>query len=137
MGCLWCSPGIVRERIRNELTRNSLGSIQPQLSQLTEPLLTNPGEKSGISVQANLHTQTQKAQAGNEWANILPKSSLGRKKLAPVSLQASQLCLQPASNYPKSVHTWSMHPTTHLTNQSFHYDLIKHLHKLKVLFSYP
>ena len=33
----------------NELTRNFSGNIQPQSSQLAEPLWTNPGLKSGIS----------------------------------------------------------------------------------------
>ena len=35
----------------NELTRNSSGNTQPQSSQLAEPLWTDPGLKSGISVR--------------------------------------------------------------------------------------
>ena len=42
--------GIVWGPIQNELTRNLSGNIQPQSSQLTEPLWTDPGIKSGISV---------------------------------------------------------------------------------------
>ena len=34
----------------NELTRNSSGNIRSQSSQLAEPLWTDPGIKSGISV---------------------------------------------------------------------------------------
>ena len=34
----------------NKLTRNSSGNILPQLSQLAEPLWTDPGLKSGITV---------------------------------------------------------------------------------------
>ena len=35
---------------RNELTRKSSGNTRPQSSQLAEPLWTDPGVKSGISV---------------------------------------------------------------------------------------
>ena len=42
--------GIGWEPIRNELTRNSSGNTQLQSSQLAEPLWTDPGLKSGISV---------------------------------------------------------------------------------------
>ena len=47
---------------------------------------TDPGLKSGICVWANFHFKKnkknkKKAQAGNEWLNILPKSSQVRKKL--------------------------------------------------------
>ena len=34
----------------NELTRNSSGNIRPQSCQLAEPLWTDPGVQSGISV---------------------------------------------------------------------------------------
>ena len=34
----------------NELARNLSGNIRPQLSQLAEPLWTDPALKSGISV---------------------------------------------------------------------------------------
>ena len=70
----------------NELINNLPGNTQPQLSQLAEPLWTDPGLKSGISARANLHTHThtqKKAQAGNEWLNIPPKSSQVRKKPQP------------------------------------------------------
>ena len=71
---------------RNELTCNSSGNIQLQLSQLTEPMLIEPGLKSGISLHELISTSKKKeeeegkAQAGNELSNILPKSSHTRKK---------------------------------------------------------
>ena len=40
----------------NELTHNLSGNIQPQLSQLAEPLWTDPGVKSGIRVLELLST---------------------------------------------------------------------------------
>ena len=58
------------------------GNIQPQLSQLAEPLWTDPGIKSGISAHelSPLQKKKKKEQAGNEWSNILPKFSQARKK---------------------------------------------------------
>ena len=73
----------------NELTRNSSGNTRSQLSQLAEPLWTDPALKSGISVRELISAskkkkkKKKKAQAGNEWSNILPKSSQARKKLPP------------------------------------------------------
>ena len=40
----------------NELTRNLSGNTRPQSSQLTEPLKTDPGVKSGISVRELIST---------------------------------------------------------------------------------
>ena len=65
---------------RNELTRNSSRNTQPQLSQLAEPLWTDPGLSSRISVNELISTLKKKAQVGNELLNILPKSSHARKK---------------------------------------------------------
>ena len=68
-------------RSENELTRNSSGNARPQSSQLAEPLWTDPGIKSGISVHDLISTlKKKKAQAGNELSNILPKSSHAGKK---------------------------------------------------------
>ena len=65
----------------NELTRNSSGNTRSQSSQLAEPLWTDPGLKSGISVRELISTvKRKKAQAGNGLSNILPKSSHARKK---------------------------------------------------------
>ena len=54
----------------NELTRNLLGNAQPQLSQLTVPLWTDPGIKSGINVckliSTSKKTHTKEAH-GREW----------------------------------------------------------------------
>ena len=65
----------------NEPTRDLSGNIQPQSFQLAEPLWTDPGLKSGISVHELIFTsKSKKAQAGNEWSNIPPKSPKARKK---------------------------------------------------------
>ena len=42
----------------NELTRNLSGNTRPQSSQLAEPLWTDPGVKSGISVRELISTHT-------------------------------------------------------------------------------
>ena len=58
----------------NGLTRSLLGIIRPQSSQLSEPLWSDPGIKSGISVRKLMSTSKQlqqKAQAGNKWPYIL------------------------------------------------------------------
>ena len=53
--------------------------------QLAEPLLTDPGLKSGICVRKLISTEgkkkRKKAQAGNELLNTFPKSLHARKKL--------------------------------------------------------
>ena len=71
----------------NELTRNLSGNIRPQSSQLAEPLWTDPGIESGISVRELTSTKKKKkrrkAQAGNAWSNIIPKSLQARKRSAP------------------------------------------------------
>ena len=71
----------------NDPTRNLLGNSQPQSSQLAEPLWTDPGLKSGISVCELISTskkqtnkKARKAQAGSEWSNTLPKFMQTRKK---------------------------------------------------------
>ena len=60
----------------NDLTCNLSGNIQPQSSQLAEPLWTDSGIKSGISVCKLISTSKKegkkKAQVGNKWSNILP-----------------------------------------------------------------
>ena len=52
------------EPIRNELTRNLSGNIQPQSSQLAEPLWSNPGIKSGIIVCELISTLKKKCRRG-------------------------------------------------------------------------
>ena len=49
----------------NELTRNLSGNTRPQSSQLTEPLWTDPGLKSGNSVRELIST-LQKNSAGGK-----------------------------------------------------------------------
>ena len=71
---------------KNELTRNSSRITQLQSSRLDEPLWTDPGLKSGISLHVLISTlkkERKKAQAGNDLSNILPKSSHMRKKPPP------------------------------------------------------
>ena len=52
----------------NELTRNLSGNTRPQSSQLAEPLLTDPGLKTGISVrELNPYFKKKKKSAGGEW----------------------------------------------------------------------
>ena len=65
-------------------------NTRSQSSQLAEPLWTDPGIKSGISVREvisikNKTKQTNKqtsknAQAGNEWSNVLPKILANEKQ---------------------------------------------------------
>ena len=70
----------------NELTRKPSGNTRSQSSQLAEPLWTDLGQKSRISMRELISTlkKKKKAQAGNEWLNILPKSLQARKKPPPL-----------------------------------------------------
>ena len=58
----------------NKLTRNSSGNTRPQSSQLAEPLRTDPGVKSGISVRDLISTFKKKA-AGKELSNFSQKKA--------------------------------------------------------------
>ena len=65
----------------NELTRNLSGNIRPQSSQLAEPLWTDSGLKSGISVREGISTYKQTKSAGGEWmAEHSPKIVASEKK---------------------------------------------------------
>ena len=60
------------------------------MSQLADPLSTDPGLKSGISVQeliSTSHTRGKIMQVGNEWSNILPKSLQAGKNPPPFVLR--------------------------------------------------
>ena len=57
------------------------GNNRPHLSQLAEPLWTDPGIKSGISVRELIST-LKEVQAGNEWSNILKKEFLASEEKA-------------------------------------------------------
>ena len=50
----------------HELTRNSLGNTRPQLSQLAEPLWTDPGLKSGMSVCELISIEKKKKSTSGE-----------------------------------------------------------------------
>ena len=66
----------------NELTRNSPGNIQPQLSQPAELLWTDPGGKSGINVHKLISIYIKKkAQAGSELSD-LPRKILANEEKA-------------------------------------------------------
>ena len=56
-----------KHSVENELTRNSSGNTWPQSSQLAEPLWTDPGVNSGISVRVliSTHTHTHKKKKKN------------------------------------------------------------------------
>ena len=61
-------------------------NIWPQLSQLAEPLWTDPGTKNGISVRELISTKKKKkVQAGNEWSNVLPKILTSEEKATYLS----------------------------------------------------
>ena len=67
-----------------QLKRSLSGNIRRQSSKLAEPLWNYPGIKSGISVRELISTlKKKKAQVGNGWSNILPKSLQARKKPPP------------------------------------------------------
>ena len=66
----------------NELIHNSSGNTWSQSSQLTEPLWTHPGLKSGISVHKLISTlKKKKKKAGREWiAKHFPKVLAHKEK---------------------------------------------------------
>ena len=80
-----------RNLSKNEVRRNLSGNTRPQSSKLADLPWTDPGIKTGISVHDlfPLKRKEEKAQAGNEWSNILPKI-LTRKKPPP---PLSEVCL--------------------------------------------
>ena len=62
----------------------------PLSSQLAEPLWTDPGLKSGISVRKLISTLKKNISAGREWmVEHLPKSSQVRKKPSTPSMCTS------------------------------------------------
>ena len=69
-------------------------NTRPQSSQLAESLWTDSGIKSGISKRELISTRRRKerkkkAQAGNEWSNVLSKpSQTGKKPPPPLRLHA-------------------------------------------------
>ena len=71
----------------NELTRNLSENLRLQSSQLAEPLWTDYGINSEISVREPIPSpkkiKGKKVKAENEWSNILPKFSQSRKEPSP------------------------------------------------------
>ena len=65
-----------RNRSGNKFICIWSGNTRVQSSQFAEPLWTDRGQESEISVREPISAlKKKKAQAGNEWSNILPKSS--------------------------------------------------------------
>ena len=62
----------------NELTRNSSGNTRPQSFQLAEPLWTDPGVNSGISVREQIST-LKKSACGELIVQPSPKILAARK----------------------------------------------------------
>ena len=70
----------------NKLTRSLSGSTPSQSSQLAEPLWTDPGINSGISVHELISTlKKKKAQVGIEWSNILPQILVSEENATKVT----------------------------------------------------
>ena len=70
----------------NKLTRNSSGNILPQLSQLAEPLWTDPGLKSGITVPDlifSLKKKKKKSTGGELMVKHFPKILANEEKTPP------------------------------------------------------
>ena len=73
VGWLCRCPGIVWEPIRKRAYPNSSGNTRSQSSQVAEPLCTDPGLKSGISVRELISKlkkklkKREKKSAGGEW----------------------------------------------------------------------
>ena len=68
----------------NQLTRNLSGNIQPQSSQLAEPLWTDPGRKSGISMCKLIFTskkRRKKCRQGMNGRTFSPNPRLLGKSL--------------------------------------------------------
>ena len=84
----------------NELTCNLSENTRPQSSQLTEPLLTDPGLKSRIGVhKLSPFLKKQKAQAGNPW---IPKILASKEKaiIRWVAVSHKFFCLFCAPPFP-------------------------------------
>ena len=63
----------------NKLTCNLSGNIWPQSSQLVEPLRSDPGIKSGISVRDLIPT-LKKKKGGLEMVEHSPKTLASKRK---------------------------------------------------------
>ena len=75
--------GQCRNQSRSELTGKLSGNIWPQSSQLAEPLWTDPGLKSGISVCKLISTlKKKKCRRGMNGWTIFPKFLQARNKAA-------------------------------------------------------
>ena len=70
----------------HELASNSSGNTRSQSSQLAEPLWTDPGLKSGISVRGMISTLKKKRRRGMNCRTFSQKSSHARKQPPPPPL---------------------------------------------------
>ena len=64
----------------NELTRNSSENTQSQSSQLAEPLWTDPGLQSGISLRELISLKKKKSAGGGKNYKHSPKILAGEEK---------------------------------------------------------
>ena len=124
VGWLCRCPGIVweplRKRVNTQLIRERSATVISVT--LTQSLWSDPGQKSGISMrELNLKKTKKQVQAGNEWSNILPKSSQGRKKPPPLSIT-------PLSTLA-CVYTYVC-PHTHTHTLSHKHVMYTHMHTL-------
>ena len=67
----------------NELTHNSSENTWSQLSQLAEPLWTDPGLKSGISLCKLISILKKRSAGGDAIVEHSPKILAARKKPPP------------------------------------------------------
>ena len=78
----------------SELTSNLSGNIQPQSSQLAEPLWTDPGLKSEISVR-ELISATEKNKIKKRWRGMN-----GRKFSKVLAREEKAVTLKPQGTNP-------------------------------------
>ena len=77
-------------------TRNLLGNIRPQSSQLAEPLWADPGIKSTISVRELISTskKKKKKKGGERMVEYSPQNSRKREDSHQVTKEAISLLPQ-------------------------------------------
>ena len=64
----------------NDLTRNSSGNTRLQSSQFAEPLFTDPGLQSGISLRELISLKKKKSAGGGKNYKHSPKILAGEEK---------------------------------------------------------
>ena len=89
----------------NKLTHNSSGNTQPQSSQLTEPLWTDPGLKSGFSVHELIFSLKKKKcrQGMNGWTFSLNPHKQGESNIKTFNNKKKTHQI-PKQRYPLACH---------------------------------